>query len=179
MKMKTRVVFAILAITVFLSFFKTDARSLQDRTFKDPGGKYELTLREGWEPVSYKDGGGNLVTDIIFENRERGLLRIREMQVDENLSAEAMARRELEMSIRFQPGYAFGSLEPFKSTHYADGAALSFDFTFGGRRKTARYYYLKVSENTFYALRFEGDPGVLRTMRNRTDLMARSFRVLR
>jgi hypothetical protein len=166
------------AAVISCALSAAQAEPLQDRAFSDPGGKYELTLKEGWEPVTYKDGGGNTVTDIVFENRERGILRIREMRVDENLSAEAVARRELETAIRFRPGFTAGSVEPFSGKD-ADGVVLAFDFTFGGRHKTARYYYLKINENTVYALRFEGDPGVLRTMRNRTDLMARSFRVRR
>jgi hypothetical protein len=175
--MRTSVFFALV---VFFSLPLTGmgGRPLQDRSFTDPGGKYELVLREGWEPTTQKDGGGNMVTDFIFENRERGLLRIREVPIEGNPSAEDAARREVENRIRFMPGYTAGSTERFTTTH-AEGVALSFDFSRGGRNKTARYYYLKFNDTTVYVLKFEGDPAVLRSMRNRTDLMARSFRLLR
>lgn len=150
----------------------------QEREFTDPNGRYALELREGWEPVIYKDGAGNTVVDIVFENRERGLLQIRERRRDQEMTPEEFARREQETSIRFRPGFTPGQLEPFSNRYY-EGAVLSFDFTYGGRPKTARYYYLKVDAHTYYVLQFEGSPQVLRTLRNRTDLMARSFRLLR
>ncbi|MBI3948933.1 MAG: hypothetical protein HY314_00540 [Acidobacteria bacterium] len=137
-----------------------------------------MTLREGWQPVISKDGAGNTVVDFVFDNREQGLLRIRERRRDRDMTPEEFARREQETSLRFLPGFTQGSIEPFSNRNYP-GTALSFDFTFGGRPKTARYYYLKIDPNTFYVMQFEGNPQVLRTIRNRTDLMARSFRVLR
>jgi hypothetical protein len=155
----------------------TQEQETQEREFQDPNGRYLLTLKEGWEPVVYKDGAGNTVVDVVFENRERGLLQIREKRQDRDATPEEFARREQETSIRFRPGFTAGSIEPFTNKYYP-GAVLSFDFTYGGRPKTARYYYLKIDQNSFYVLRFEGAPQVLRTMRNRTDLMARSFRVL-
>ncbi|RMG51043.1 MAG: hypothetical protein D6723_11285 [Acidobacteria bacterium] len=147
------------------------------RVFKDPHGAYMLVLRDRWEPVTYKDGAGHTVVDIIYENRERGLLRIRKRHVDREMTPEEFARRMQETSFQFRPGFTRGSLEPFNRGPYP-GALLTFDFTYGGRPKTARYYYLKVDPHTFYVLQFEGNPQVLRTMRNRTDLMAQSFRVL-
>lgn len=151
---------------------------IQNQEFQDPNSRFSLILQEGWEPVVYKDGAGNTVVDIVFENREQGLLQIRERRRDQDMTPEEFARREQETSIRFRPGFTRGSLEPFTRGNY-EGVALSFDFTYGGRPKTARYYYLKIDRNTFYVLQFEGSPQVLRTMRNRTDLMAQSFRVLR
>jgi len=171
---------ASMVLTIMLSAPGVNASggAIQEREFSDPNGRYSLQLREGWEPVVYKDGAGNTVVDIIFENRERGLLQIRERRRDQDMTAEEFARREQETSIRFRPGFTQGKLEPFSNRSY-EGAILSFDFTYGGRPKTARYYFLKIDASTYYVLQFEGSPQVLRTLRNRTDLMARSFRLLR
>jgi hypothetical protein len=165
---------AILGALMVTSLWATT----QEREFQDPNGRFSLTLKEGWEPSVQKDGAGNPVVDIIFENRERGLLRIRERRRDQDTPPEEFARREQELSIRFLPGFTSASIEPFNTKNYP-GVVLSFDFTKGGRPKTARYYYLKIDANSFYTLLFEGDSQVLRTLRNRLDLMARSFRVLR
>lgn len=176
--MKYRTIYILLPLIVGATWAEVSGGTAQEREFQDPNGRFSLTLREGWEPVIYKDGAGNPVVDIVFENRERGLLQIRERRRDQDMTPEEFARREQETSLRFRPGFTQGSIEPFSTRNYP-GVVLTFDFTYGGRPKTARYYYLKIDANTFYVLQFEGAPQVLRTMRNRADLMARSFRVLR
>ena len=145
-----------------------------DREFKDPASKWQIILKDNWEPTTYQDGAGNSVTDIIYDNREEGILRIRALTVDSGTTAEELALREEESTNRFRPGFTKGKLEPFNGNLH--GVVANFDFTSGGRRKTARYYYLKASETLFYVLRFEGRPEFLRSLRNRNDLMARSFR---
>ncbi len=146
----------------------------EDREFRDPGGKWTITLKDNWEPTVYQDGAGNTVVDIIYDNREEGILRIRPLSADQGVTAEEAASREQESAHRFRPGFTRGKFEPFSGA--LNGTVLNFEFTSGGRRKTARYYYLKASDTLFYVLRFEGRPEVLRSLRNRNDLMARSFR---
>ncbi|MCS6803794.1 MAG: hypothetical protein RMM98_17440 [Acidobacteriota bacterium] len=165
-------------LTLLLCWPFIGAAHAQDREFIHPDGRYAITLKEGWEEVISKDGAGNTVVDIIFENRERGVLRIRERRRDQDIAPQELAQRDQETSIRFRPGFVQGSIEPFNHKEYP-GALLTFDFAYGGRPKTAFYYYLKIDANSYYMLQFEGHPQVLKTMRNRTDLMARSFRVLR
>ncbi|MBI4470532.1 MAG: hypothetical protein HY650_14550, partial [Acidobacteria bacterium] len=148
----------------------------EDRDFKDPAGKWQITLKDNWEPTVYQDGAGNTVVDIIYDHREEGILRIRPLVVDSETGAETLAIREEERANRFRPGFVKGKLEPFSGK--LDGIVQNFDFTTGGRRKSARYYFLRASDTLYYALRFEGRPEVLRSHRNRTDLMARSFRPL-
>ncbi len=167
----------MLAMFTGILWMQTVWSATQDREFKDPQGRYALTLKEGWEAIIHKDGAGNPIADIIYENRERGLLRIREHRRSSNLAPKEFAQREQDMSLRFLPGFTQGTVEPFSHNQY-DGAVVNFDFTYGGRPKTARYYYLKIDADSYYALMFEGSPQVLRTMRNRIDLMARSFQLL-
>lgn len=149
----------------------------EEREFKDPQGKYSLLLRDQWEPVTYQDGAGNTVTDIIYNNSEEGLLRIRQFKVEPQVTPRDYASRDEETAFRFRPGFVRGSLEPFGGS-YPDSVVLTFEFTHRGKRKLARYYYLKTDETTLYVLQFEGRVEVLRSIRNRTDLMARSFKVL-
>lgn len=148
-----------------------------EREFKDPTGKYQLVLRDLWEPNSYEDGAGNTVTDIIYGNSEDGILRIRQFKVDPGQTAQDYATREEEVSLRFRLGFVRGTREPFSGTHHS-GTVFNFEFTRRGRRTAARYYYLKSDETTLYILQFEGRPEILRSIRNRTDLIARSFKVI-
>lgn len=168
----------LVTLTLALCWLSISVAARQEREFTHPEGRYAITLKEGWEEVISKDGAGNTVVDIIFENRERGLLRIRERRRDQDIAPQELAQRDQETSFRFRPGFVQGSIEPFNHKEYP-GALLTFDFTYGGRPKTAFYYYLKIDANSYYTLQFEGHPQVLKTMRNRTDLMVRSFRVLR
>jgi len=150
----------------------------EERLFKDPDGRYEIVLRDLWEPVTYQDGAGNTVTDIVYENSEEGVLKVRQFKVDPGTSTEAYAKREEEISLRFRPSYVRGSLEAFSGT-YPNGVVFNFEFTRRGKRRAARYYYVKTDETTIYVLQFEGRPEVIRSMRNRTDLMARSFKLIK
>ncbi len=147
----------------------------EERPFQDPEGRYQLVLRDRWEPVTYQDGAGNTVTDIVYGSSEEGLLRIRSFKVEPGTSPRAFAEREEEVSLRFRPGYVRGAMEPFGGV-YAESVVLNFEFTRRGQKKIARYYYFKTDETTIYALQFEGRPDVIRSTRNRLDLIARSFR---
>jgi hypothetical protein len=156
---------------------KLASQSPEEREFTDPQGKYRLLLRDRWEPVTYQDGAGNTVTDIIYNNSEEGLLRIRHFKVDPHVTPSESAARDEETAFRFRPGFVRGALEPFGGS-YPGSMVLSFEFTHRGKRKLARYYYLKTDETTLYVLQFEGRAEVLRSIRNRTDLIARSFKAL-
>jgi hypothetical protein len=147
----------------------------EERPFQDPEGRYHLVLRDRWEPVTYQDGAGNTVTDIVYGSSEDGLLRIRSFTVEPGMSPRAFAEREEEVSLRFRPGYIRGALESFGGV-YPESVVFNFEFTRRGQKKIARYYYFKTNETTMYVLQFEGRPDVIRSTRNRLDLIARSFR---
>jgi hypothetical protein len=150
-------------------------QTIEERPFQDPEGRYQLVLRDRWEPVTYQDGAGNTVTDIVYGSSEEGLLRVRQFKVEPGTSPRAFAEREEDVSLRFRPGYLRGAMESFGGT-YPESVVLNFEFTRRGQKKVARYYYFKTDETTIYVLQFEGRPEVIRSTRNRLDLIARSFR---
>ncbi len=151
-------------------------QTAEERPFQDPDGRYQLVLRDRWEPVTYQDGAGNTVTDIVYGSSEEGLLRVRQFKVEPGTSPRAFAEREEEISLRFRPGYLRGTMEAFGGV-YPESVVFNFEFTRRGQKKVARYYYFKTDETTIYVLQFEGRPEVIRSTRNRLDLIARSFRV--
>ncbi len=147
----------------------------QGEVFEDPEGKYSLTLPAGWHVVTSRDGLGRSQVDIVYDVRERGLLKIRLISVEAGTKAMDIAKREEEQSLRFQPGYAKGGIENFAAS--VNGALVTYDFTNGGRPVIGRNYYLLVNETTAYLLRFTGTRNTLGPIRNQTDAIARSFKM--
>jgi hypothetical protein len=142
--------------------------------FEDPEGKYSLTLPAGWHAVTSRDGLGRPQVDIIYNVRENGLLKIRRIAVEAGAKAMDVAKREEEQSLRFQPGYAKGSVENFAAS--VNAALVVYDFTSGGKPMIGRNYYLLVNETTIYLMRFSGSRNTLGPIRNQTDAIARSFK---
>ncbi|GBC83048.1 hypothetical protein HRbin10_02187 [bacterium HR10] len=162
-------------ILLIASAFALPWQAPEERPFHDPEGRYQLVLRDRWEPVTYQDGAGNTVTDIVYGSSEEGLLRIRQFKVEPGISPRAFIEREEEVSLRFRPGYLRGAIESFGGV-YPESVVFNFEFTRRGQKKVARYYVFKTDETTIYLLQFEGRPNVIRSTRNRLDLIARSFR---
>jgi hypothetical protein len=52
---------------------------------------------------------------------------------------------------------------------------FNFEFVKAGKNMSGRFYYLRANETTVYVLRFTGFRDKLRSIRNQTDQMARSF----
>ncbi len=162
-------------ILLILSALAFALQAPEERPFRDPEGRYELVLRDRWEPVTYRDGAGNTVTDIVYGSSEDGVLRIRRFPVEPGTSPRAFAEQQEEISLRFRPGFLRGALESFGGV-YPESVVFNFEFTRRGQKRAARYYYFKTDETTLYVLQFEGRPEIIRSTRNRLDLIARSFR---
>jgi len=143
--------------------------------FDDPEGKYSLTLPAGWHVVTSRDGLGRTQIEIVYDIRESGLLKIRLISVEAGTKAIDVAKRDEEQSLRFQPGYAKGSIENFAAP--VNAALVAYDFTNSGRPMIGRNYYLLVNETTAYLLRFTGTRNTLAPIRNQTDAIARSFKM--
>lgn len=177
---RLKLFFITLCVTAF-AFANNVAAGLQDQpnnVFKDPEGRYELTLPPKWQAVSYQDGAGNARIDIIYRDRAFGLLKITQEMPRANEDLEAVIRAEIDQNLRFRPGYVYNSIERFAGIH-TRGQLLQFDFTSGGTPKKARNYYLKNNDVSVWVLRFVGNREVLAPLRHETDAIARSFKPLK
>jgi hypothetical protein len=52
---------------------------------------------------------------------------------------------------------------------------FNFEFVRAGRPMSGRFYFLKAPDGSVYLLRFTGFRDKLRTIRNQTDSIARTF----
>jgi hypothetical protein len=83
--------------------------------------------------------------------------------------------REEEQKLQFVPGYVAGREENFKGAF--SGKVFNYEFVRSGRNMSGRFYFLKAAGDTVYVLRFTGEKNSLLSLRNETDLIARTFKV--
>ena len=72
------------------------------------------------------------------------------------------------------------SVSPTKEIFYCfgchkGGSVFNFEFVRNGRPMSGRFYFLKANDNTVYVLRFMGYRDRLRSIRNQTDSIGRTF----
>lgn len=153
-----------------------EARAQQPGTevFEDPEGKYSLTLARGWSAVVSRDGLGRSDVKVVYNINENGTLKIRRVTVEAGAEPLDFAKGDEEKTLRFQPGYAKGSIENFRGG--VEGALVTYDFTISGQPMLGRVYYVRANPTTIFVLRFTGRRNILGPIRNQTDQMARSFR---
>ena len=84
-----------------------------------------------------------------------------------------MCIRDSEQSLQFQPGYVAGKQEEFKGS--LGGKVFNYEYINSGRNMSGRFYFLKADDKTVYVLRFTGQRDKLRSVRNQTDSIARTF----
>jgi hypothetical protein len=142
--------------------------------FTDPAGQYKLTLIGDWRAVSYSDAVGRPKTEFVYRDRSEGLLKVARETLPGALSD--FVRQEEENLKIYRSGFEGSVKEPFGGGALA-GIRLSFYSTEGNRKMANTYYYLQ-DKNAVWALRFIGKRGSLDAIRNVTDQVARSFRLI-
>lgn len=142
--------------------------------FTDPSGQYKMTLIGEWRAVSYDDAVGRHRTEFVYRDRSEGLLKITRETLPGALT-DAVRQDEENLKI-YRSGFERSSSEQFGGGAMT-GIRLSFFSTEGNRKMANTYYYLQ-DKNAMWVLRFTGKRGSLDTVRNITDQVARSFRIL-
>ncbi|MBI3650020.1 MAG: hypothetical protein HY231_03105 [Acidobacteria bacterium] len=140
--------------------------------FTDPAGKYKFTLLGDWRAVSYNDAVGRAKLEFVYGDRAEGLLKITREKLN-GLNLAGKAREEEENLRMYRAGFERATNEHFDAGPL-DGIRFAFYSADGGRKAASAFYYLQDGEYV-WVLRFTGRRGVLDTIRNITDRMARSF----
>jgi hypothetical protein len=136
---------------------------------------YTLDLSAGWEQASFVDGAKIRRVEYVYGDRSQGLLKVKRIRAEQGQTLEDVVARDVEGSLKFQPGYVQGRHERFAGGNLA-GYLVQFDFTLGGKPMLGRFYYLQGADGSVWVLQFTGDRTTLGEIRNVTDQMARSFR---
>jgi hypothetical protein len=81
--------------------------------------------------------------------------------------------RDEEQKLQFLPGFVAGPDENFAGR--LRGTVFNFEFVKAGRPMSGRFYFLRAFDGSVYVLRFTGFRDKLRSIRNQTDSIGRTF----
>jgi hypothetical protein len=168
----------IVLATFVISIIALTPDCLAQEVFEDPEGKYTVTLPTGWLGIVNQDALGRNDVNIVFKVRENGSLKLRRVEkADPNIEVIEYANKDEADRVRFSPGYTKIRMEKFLISAGKYGALLSYDYqTTSAQPFTGRVYYVRTDDGTVYILHFTGRRSILGSLRNQTDLIARSFK---
>ena len=147
----------------------------QEYNYTNPKVDYTIDLPSAtWRKISEPDDV-HQHTEFIYGDRIDGFLRIHKETLEEGLTVKEFAHRDQDQRTRFLPGFVDGKEDPF--TGRLPGLMRSYEFTQAGKAMAGRTYYLQSDSRTVYVLRFTGLRDKLLSIRNQTDMIARSLKL--
>jgi len=163
----TRILFS--ASLVLLFAFSAFA---QNDSFSDANVDYTFDLPEATWKQTVKPSTTSPNVEYVYGDRSNGRLEVRRITIKAgDLLADTI--RIEEQRLQFQPGYVAGKDEEFKGS--LNGKVFNYEYVNSGRNMSGRFYFLKADDKTVYVLRFTGQRDKLRSVRNQTDSIARTF----
>jgi hypothetical protein len=165
----------ILFLAAF-SLFVAASVFAQNGTFSDPSVEYTFDLPEPAWKMTVKPSTTSPNVEYVYNDRRDGHLEVRKLTVTKNdILADVI--REEESKLQFRPGFVSGKEENFAGNYR--GTVFNFEFVQAGRNMSGRFYFLNAGDNAIYVLRFTGERDKLKSIRNQTDSIARTFQVKR
>ncbi len=156
----------MIAAGLFLSL----SVSAQNTTFSEPNVEYTFEIPEANWIMTNKSPN----VEYVYGDKKDGHFEVRKLTVKSGEMMSEIIRSE-EQKLQFLPGYVAGKEENFRGAY--DGRIFNFEYVKSSRNMSGRYYFLKVNDATVYVLRFAGYRDTLRSIRNETDLIARTFKL--
>jgi hypothetical protein len=141
-------------------------------TFSDPNADYTFDLPDERWKMTAKPSATKPNVEYVFIDRNDGHLEVRKLSVAKG-SILADIMRDEELRLQFLPGYVAGRDENFSG--HLRGSVFNFEFVRAGRPMSGRFYFLRPNDTTVYVLRFTGHRDKLRSIRNQTDSIGRTF----
>ena len=148
--------------------------SAQGSSFSSPDVEYSFDLPDDRWKMTVKPSATTPNVEYVFGDRTEGHLEVRRLSLPSRGVVSDLIKEE-EQKLQFNPGYVAGKEEQFGG--FLNGTVFNFEFVRAGRPMAGRFYFLKASENSVYVLRFTGFRDKLRSIRNQTDSIARTFTV--
>ncbi|CAN5490321.1 hypothetical protein BH10ACI2_BH10ACI2_03900 [soil metagenome] len=163
--------FVLLATAVLFAAYQAPA---QDEVFSDSNVDYSFTLPEAKWKMTSKPSPTSPNVEYVYGYRSDGHLEVRKVPV-EKTSILADVLLDEETKLKFRPGFVAGKEENFVGK--IRGSVFNFEYVASGRSMSGRFYFLRANDTTVYVLRFTGQKDSLRSLRNQTDAIARTFGV--
>lgn len=146
--------------------------SAQSKTFTDANAEYTFDVPQANWKMTVKPSPTSPNVEYVFNERQSGHFEIRKLSLKTGASLADLIRDE-EQKLQFLPGYVAGKEEVFDGT--LDGKVFNYEFVRAGRTMSGRFYFLKADDQIVYVLRFVGIGDKLKSIRNQTDSIARTF----
>jgi len=159
---------------ILLALFAAASAFGQISSFSDPNVDYSFDIPDERWKMTLKPSAAKPNVEYVFIDRNDGHLEVRKMALPKDAILADVVRDE-EMKLQFLPGFVAGKEENF--TGKLRGTIYNFEFVRQGRPAAGRFYFLRADEKTLYVLRFQGYRDRLRSIRNQTDSMARTFAI--
>jgi hypothetical protein len=144
----------------------------QSTAFSDDKVDYSFDLPETTWKQTVKPSDTSPNVEYVYGDRANGHLEVRRIELKSGDTLADTIRNE-EQRLQFQPGFVAGKEEEFKGA--LAGRVFNYEFVRSGRNMSGRFYFLKADDKTIYVLRFTGERDKLRSVRNQTDSIARTF----
>jgi hypothetical protein len=148
----------------------------QNETFSDPNVDYSFVLPESAWKLTVKPSATSPNVEYVYNDRRDGHFEVRRLNVSKGAFMSDVIREE-EQKLQFLPGYIAGREENFAGN--LKGNIFNFEFVRAGRNMSGRFYFLRADDTSVYVLRFTGERDKLRSLRNQTDSIARTFNLRR
>jgi hypothetical protein len=165
--------FSFIVSTVVL-VLTTGSMFAQGDSFSDPNVDYSFGLPEAKWKMTVKPSATSPNVEYVYGDRFDGHLDVRKLTVAKDAILTDVVQND-EQKRQFLPGYVAGREENFAGK--LRGAIFNFEYVAAGRSMAGRYYFLRANDTTVYVLRFTGQRDSLRSIRNQTDSIARTFSV--
>jgi len=157
-----------------LTFVFASAAFAQNDTFADPNAGYTFGLPDVKWKMTVKPSATSPNVEYVYGDRIDGHLEVRRLNIQkDNLTTDVV--RDEEQKLQFLPGYVAGKDENFAGK--LRGLAFNYEFVRAGKPMSGRFYFLRANDTSIYVLRFTGLKDSLRSIRNQTDSIARTFAV--
>lgn len=165
---------ASIVFSALFAILATTAAFAQTSKFSDPNVEYTFDIPDPKWKMTSKPSPTSPNVEYVFGDRNDGHLEIRKLSVPQDAVMSDIIRSE-EQKTQFLQGYVAGKEENFGG--HLNGAVFNFEFVRASRPMSGRFYFLRANPTTVYILRFTAYRDKLRSIRNQTDAMARSFEV--
>ena len=142
--------------------------------FSDPNVNYSFDIPDERWKLTAKPSATKPNVEYVFIDRNDGHLEVRKLAIGKDAILGDVVREE-ELKLQFLPGFVAGKEENF--TGRLRGTVYNFEFVRAGRPMAGRFYLLRADDTTLYVLRFMGFRDRLRSLRNQTDSIARTFAI--
>ena len=144
----------------------------QTSRFTDSSVEYTFEIPEAKWKSTVKPSQTSPNAEFVYGDRSDGHLEIRKLTLKINQALPEIVRDE-EQKLQFATGYVAGKEENFKGA--LGGKVFNYEFVRSGRNMSGRFYFLKADDKTIYVMRFTAMRDKLRSLRNQTDSIARTF----